>query len=265
MYAALGNVARYTMYPTTLGEGLASQRKTTECAVAGGTEGDEEPPEGTPEETPVPLNAMTVGEFVALLLIFTLPFIFFAFFGAKVTSNVTVCPGAIVAPSRPLLRLASIPVSDTPEIFTFELPVFLRVTASLCAFPTVPLPKDRLAGDADIVPVSFVPVPVILSVRSLAELLLSVMSPLSVPTPVGANLSMKLVVLRAGSVNGVVNPMIVKPAPRTLALEMVALCVPEFFNSTVWEMLVPTGALPKLTLLGVVSSGTGATPVPLRE
>jgi hypothetical protein len=238
------------MYPTTLGEGLAFHRKATECAV---------------KETPVPLSGMTVGEFAALLLICTLPLIRFAFFGAKVTRKVAVCPAAIVAPFRPLLRLASIPVRDTPEIVTFALPLFLRVTASLCVFPTVPLPKDRLAGDTDIVLVSFVPVPVILSVSSLAELLLSVISPLSVPTPVGANLSVKLLVLPAVSVIGVVKPTIVKPAPRTLALEMVALRVPAFFNCTDSEMLVPTGTLPKWTLLGVASSGTGATPVPLRE
>jgi hypothetical protein len=208
---------------------------------------------------------MTVGEFAALLLICTLPLIFFAFFGAKVTSKDAVCPGAIVAPFRLLLRLASIPVRDTPEIFTFALPLFLRVTVSLCVFPTLPFPKDRLVGDADIVPAFLVPVPVRLSVSSLAELLLSVISPLSVPTPVGANLSVKLLVLPAASVIGVGKPTIVKPAPRTLALEIVALCVPEFFNCTDWEMLVPTGALPKWTLLGVTSSGTGATPVPLRE
>lgn len=82
----LGEVARYTLYPTTPEEVLASQRNNTECGVGGGG-----------EETPWPLSVTTVGEFVALLLTFTLPLISSAFFGANVTSNVVVCPGASVA------------------------------------------------------------------------------------------------------------------------------------------------------------------------
>jgi hypothetical protein len=76
---------------------------------------------------------------------------------------------------------------------------------------------------------------------------------------------MKLFVPPAASVIGTVKPTAEKPAPPTVALEMVALCVPEFFNCTNFKMLVPTGTLPNWRLLGVASSGTGATPVPPRE
>jgi len=208
-----------------------------------------------------------VGEFVALLLIFTPPFSSCALVGAKVTFNVAVCPGAIVDPLRPLLKLlAPTPVTDTPEIVTFELPAFLRVTASFSALPMTAFPKARLAADAEIVRVPVSPVPLTLSVSSWApELLLSVIAPLSAPIAVGLNVSVKFWVLPAGSVTGSFKPLVEKPAPLTLTLEMVALPDPGFFNCTEWEMVVPTGTFPNATLPGFACSAVPDTPVPLRE
>ena len=174
---------------------------------------------------------------MALLLIFTLPFIFavsHALFGAKVTFNVAVCPGAIVDPLRPVLTLLTPrPVTDTPEIVKFELPLFLRVTASFSELPIAVFPKFRLAGHAEIVRVPVSPVPLTLSVSSGApELLLSVIAPLVAPIAVGVNVSVRFLVPPAASVTGSVKPLVEKPAPLTLTLEMVALPGPGFFNCT---------------------------------
>ena len=254
---------RYTLYPTTSEEVLGFQLKNTECACA--------PPVECPvAETAVPFSVITVGEFVALLLIFTLPFSGPsrpAFFGAKVTFNVAVCPGAIVDPLKPLLMLLTPrPVTDTPEILKFELPVFWRVTASFSALPIIALPKFRLAGHAEIVRVPVSPVPLTLSVSSGApELLLSVIVPLPAPIAVGANVSVRFWVPLAGSVTGRVKPLVEKPAPLTLTLEMVALPFPGFFNCTDWEILVPTVTFPNATLPGFACSAAAATPVPLTE
>ena len=271
-YAALGDVARYTLYPTTPEEVLGSQLKNTECATPGefAAPGELTPPDELDVgETAVPFTIITVGEFVALLLMVTLPFSSpsLTLVGAKVTFNVAVCPGAIVDPLRPLLMLLTpTPARDTPEIVKFELPVFLRVTASFCALPIAWLPKFRLAGHAEIVRVPVSPVPLTLSVSSWApELLLSVIVPLPAPTAVGLNVSVRFLVLPAASVTGRVKPLVEKPAPLTLTLAMVALPDPGFFNCTVWEMLVPTVTFPNWTLPGFACRAAPATPVPITE
>lgn len=250
MYVVLGDVARYTLYPTTPDDVLASQLNATVYVA----------------ETPVPLSAIVVGEFVALLVIVTLPVICAALVGAKVTSSVAVCPGAMVAPLRPLPTVMPVPVAVIPEIVTLELPVFVRLTASISLLPTASFPKLRLVGDAEIVRVSAIAVPLMLNVNTVApELLLSVTIPVSVPVVVGANFSVKSLVPPAGSVNGVVSPLVVKPVPLSVALEMVTLPVPPFFNCTDWVLLAPTGTLPNATLLGVAVNACvlAATPVPL--
>ena len=246
------------MYPTTPEEALGSQLKNTECATPGEFDVGE-------KRTPFPFSVITAGEFVALLLIVTLPFITSALFGAKVRFNVAVCPGAIVDPLRPLLmQLALRPVTDTPEIVKFELPVFWRVTASFSALPIAAFPKFRLAGHAEIVRVPVSPVPLTLSVSSWApELLLSVIVPLPAPIAVGLNVSVRFLVLPAASVTGRVKPLVEKPAPLTLTLAMVALPDPGFFNCTVWEMLVPTVTFPNATPPGFACSAAAATPVPI--
>src|SRR2546422_1043755 len=59
------------------------------------------------------------------------------------------------------------------------------------------------------------------------------------------------------------SPVIVKLCSETVACEMVRLAVPEFVKVRVCAPVVPTSALPKLTLGGVTESW-GCTPVPLR-
>ena len=252
---------------------LGSQLKNTECATPGefAAPGELTPPgELDVGETAVPFTVITVGEFVALLLMFTLPLTSPSrptLFGAKVTFSVAVCPGAIVDPLRPLLMLLTPrPAMDTPEIVTFELPVFLRVTGRFCVLPTTWFPKFRVAGHAEIVRAPWSPVPLALSVNSVApELLLSVIVPLSAPIAVGVNVSVRFLVPPAARVSGRVKPLVEKPAPLALTLAMVALPLPGFFNCTDWEMLVPTGTFPNSTLLGFVCSAAAATPLPLRE
>src|SRR5207244_2624073 len=59
------------------------------------------------------------------------------------------------------------------------------------------------------------------------------------------------------------SPVIVKLCSETVACEMVKLAVPGLVSVIVWVLVVPTTALPKLTLGGVTESW-GCTPVPLR-
>jgi hypothetical protein len=125
------------------------------------------------------------------------------------------------------------PVTDTPEIVRLELPVFWRVMASFSALPIAAFPKFRLAGHAEIVRVPVSPVPLTLSVSTWApELLLSVIVPLPAPIAVGLNVSVRFLAPPAASVTGRVKPLVEKPAPLTLTLEIVALPGPGFFNCT---------------------------------
>ena len=82
-------------------------------------------------------------------------------------------------------------------------------------------------GGGEPAPLGLIPVPLILSVSGLPpKTLVSVIVPLFVPVPVGANLSVKVFVLPAASLIGKVKPEVEKPAPLSLAPAMVALCVP---------------------------------------
>ena len=58
----------------------------------------------------------------------------------------------------------------------------------------------------------------------------------------------------ADILEGVVRPLMEKPAPVTLILEKVMLRVPELFNLTVVEYSFPTSTLPMLAVEGVADS-----------
>src|SRR2546422_3078498 len=87
--------------------------------------------------------------------------------------------------------------------------------------------------------------------------------PDALPVVVGANCTLKVLDCPGGRVRGKVRPLMVKPAPVTLACAMVKLALPELVKVRFCTPLVPTSTLPKLTVAGVTES-CGCTPVPLR-
>jgi len=64
-------------------------------------------------------------------------------------------------------------------------------------------------------------------------------------------------------VSGVDNPVMLKPVPDAAAAEIVTLADPEFVMVTDAEPLVPTGTLPKFTLVGLAARPP-CVPVPVR-
>ena len=122
---------------------LAAQLSVTECDVL---------------ETPAAASDIFVGEFVALLTTETLPLTVSTVVGAKVTSSVAVCPGEMVAPITPPLVVILAPVTEIPDTFTLELPVFFKLTASVSDFPSITFPKFKLVGVAESDPVAVTPV-----------------------------------------------------------------------------------------------------------
>src|SRR2546426_671757 len=97
----------------------------------------------------------------------------------------------------------------------------------------------------------------------LAALLTSEMLPDALLVGVGANCTLKVLDCPAATVSGKVSPLMLKPAPVTGSCAMVRLALPEFVKVRFCTPVLPTSALPKLTLGGVTESW-GCTPVPLR-
>jgi hypothetical protein len=108
-----------------------------------------------PEDaTPVPDKVMLTGEFWALLIIVRLPAKFPMVKGVNVACTAAVCLGLTVSPEALPLAVNPGPETETPEIVTLELPVFVNVTvcSALAANPV--LPKFKLltlaiSGDGD--------------------------------------------------------------------------------------------------------------------
>jgi hypothetical protein len=83
------------------------------------------------------------------------------------------------------------------------------------------------------------------------ELLTIEMLPVGFPADAGANFAVKDVVCPAVRVAGVASPLMLNPAPDTLACEIVILAEPEFVNVMGDEPLAPTITLPKFTFRGL--------------
>ena len=172
-----------------------------------------------------------------------------------------------MVPIIPLVTLN--PVADMliSEIVRLEFPVFFTATCNVLDPPTISFPKLRLDVPSEIVRVAAAPVPLSAIVYvGFVALLLMVTLPVTLPEAAGLNPTVKVDVCPADSVSGNEIPLSLKPVPLTVALEIVILAVPVFFNCTVCEFVVPFATVPKLTLAGVVATVPAAvTPVPLTE
>lgn len=99
--------------------------------------------------TPVPLNEITVGEFVAVLVTVRLPAALVAVRGANVTVRFMLCPAArVTAPDKPLTKNPE-PAIVACERVTMAVPVFVRAIVSATGYPTRLLPKFKLMGLAE--------------------------------------------------------------------------------------------------------------------
>ena len=105
------------------------------------------------------------------------------------------------------LMLKPVPLVEMAETVTFDPPVLPKVTEIVFVVLRAMLPKATLVGFEASVPAA-VPVPprgmVSVGLEAL-EVMVSV--PIAVPTVVGAKFTVKVVLLEAFSVNGVVSPL----------------------------------------------------------
>ena len=183
------------LYPTTT-DVFAVQLRSTQCAD--------------------PETVMVAGEFVALLATATLPDTLLGKVGAKITLKVVFCPAVNVTAGASPLVLNPVPVTVAPEIVTFELPVFVKVTGNALLLPTLTLPKLRLVGFAVSNKVAATPVPVsAIVVGVVGALLTSVTLPDTPPAAAGAKAMLKFALCPGLKVEGRVSPLVEKPLPET--------------------------------------------------
>ena len=92
---------------------------------------------------PLPVNAIVVGEFVALLITETLPVTLPAATGEKATVNVAFCPAVRVRGTAKPPAVNPAPVTATCEMLTLLLPVFVSTIDCEPLAPTRRLPRFR--------------------------------------------------------------------------------------------------------------------------
>jgi hypothetical protein len=178
---------------------------------------------------PVPLREIVSGEFGALLTSDIVPVTLPAELGPKTALNVADFPAAMVAGAVIPVVLNPAPATVTEEIVIVAVPPFVRVTVCELFVPVVTLPKAALLGVA--ANCACVPVPLnVIIVGDVGALLTIEMLPLALPAAVGANCALNVVLDPTPNVSGVLNPLMLRPAPDTVAPDIVTLADPEFIN-----------------------------------
>jgi hypothetical protein len=142
--------------------------------------------------TPVPLRAMAVGEFAALLTSDTLPVTLPAAAGANCTVKVLDCPADRLRGKVSPLRPKPVPVIVACEMVRLALPELLSVTVCVLLLPTSTLPKARLVGLT--VKAGCTPLPESVMVAGeLVALLTTETLPVTLPATVGAKTTLNVV------------------------------------------------------------------------
>jgi hypothetical protein len=206
---------------------------------------------------------IVAGEFVALLVMVTLPLALPAVVGSNTTEKEVLCPAfSVRGRPRPVTE-KPVPVTLSLESETLPLPVFVSVTVCVELVPVVTLPKLSEVGEATTWSVCATPVPDRAMVADgVVELFTSVSEPVTAPAAEGAKLTVKVDVPPAAIVKGVERPESPKPVPVNAALLIVRLADPGFEIVTVCVLVTPVVTLPKLTEAGVTEI-CDCTPVPL--
>lgn len=213
--------------------------------------------------TPVPLSEIVAGEFVALLMIDTLPATAPPAVGANSTVNVEDWFGLRISPAVTPLEVNPAPVTFTAEIATLAFPVFVTDKLSELLLPVFRLPKFRLVVLKLSTRVDATPVPLSAIVSGeLGELLVITTEPLTAPAAVGAKFTLNFALLPALIVSGALIPETLNPAPVNVTCEIVAAAVPAFESVIVCELLCPVVTFPNAALLGLAESWEDV-PVPL--
>ena len=166
--------------------------------------------------TPVPLREIVIGEVGALLTSVIEPVTLPAVLGPNTALNVAALPDPMVNGVVIPVVLNPAPETVTEEIVTVAVPPFVRLMDCELFVPVVTLLNAAVVGVA--ANCACVPVPLKGIVSGEFSPVLTIeMLPLALPADVGANCALKVVLSPAPNVSGVLNPLMLRPVPDTVA------------------------------------------------
>ena len=172
--------------------------------------------------TAVPLSGIDKLGFDALEITVSVPLDVPAEVGEYVTVNDMVCPGVKVPAVNPE-TLNPVPDAVAAETVVFTPPVFVSVSVWLEVCPVVMFVNVMLAK-VGVTTAGVAPVPdTAKSTVLLIPVTVNETVPLLPPAAVGANFTVKLVAWVGAKVSGKVSPLMLKPAPVTVAAVTVRL------------------------------------------
>jgi len=170
--------------------------------------------------------------------------------GENVTLNDALCDGLSVNGVVMPLNQNPAPLTDACVTVTLAAPPLDSVTVCDCCVPKVMLPKFSLGEFSDSNPVEddpdCIPVPVSeMLAAEFAALLETAAVALKLPTTVGTNRTVSVVLCPGEIVAGRLGAMSAKYLVEMAALLSVTALVPELVAVTAIGLLLPTATLPK--------------------
>ena len=169
--------------------------------------------------------------------------------GERLTADVLILKRLVACGLPVALSVRVTAAARVPLAAGVKATLVVSVTAwALLVLPSAWLANVMLGGDKFAVGCS-TPVPdsAMLLVRLLASLTID-RAPVTLPPTGGANSTLKVALWWAFRVRGNTSPLMLRPAPVTVACETVMLQVPRFVRVTRRARLVPTVTLPNLRL-----------------
>src|SRR2546425_908467 len=192
---------------------------------------------------------MVLGELGALLTSEMPPDALPVVVGANCTLKVLDCPGGRVSGNvRPVMQNPA-PVSSHSPMVKLALLEFVKVSFCTPLLPTITLffLMIRRLPRSSLFPYTTLCRSVL---GELGALLTSETLPDTLPMVAGANCTLKVLDCPAARVSGRVRPVMLKPAPETVACETLTVAVPELDSTTPWVLAVDSVTLPTLMFVG---------------
>ena len=198
------------------------------------------------------LKAIFKGDWLASLVIVSVPATLPAADGANCTVAMAVCDGLTVAGAVRPVTVKPVPVIETVEMCTAALPVLLRIICCVTDAPVPTLPRVTTEGAALNWPTGVeepLPVSEIFAVGVVGSLLVMEMLPATLPETIGRNATARVADWPLLSVFGVAMPLTEKPGPLTVMTEIVRSAPPAFVTMTLALSWDETPTDPKSTAL----------------
>lgn len=173
--------------------------------------------------------------------------------GSNTTVTESDWPGCSVSPESPPIMLNPEPEIVPRVVVSAEFPVLVTFRESEPLWPTNTSPKLIAVGLTCNLPVAVTPFPDNETVRGTVlpdALKLIVAEPVTAPVLAGLKATLNVELFPAPICAPSARPDMLNPVPETDSDETETVAVPWFVTVKVCELLLPTGTLPRLALVG---------------